>query len=154
MSDVPTMLLGGLVGHLSRCLFWRRTAAARVARQTTVAERADRIRKVHQNSDGTYGAPRITAELRADGGLVVNRPSPQVGRGATEYGRTRVRRGPWRRRLVQRQLQERRVRPGLTPCAWLTRYNTRRRHSRLGRRSPIACANAFQTASTPLARAA
>ncbi|MFD4949996.1 IS3 family transposase [Streptomyces sp. NPDC058409] len=52
--------------------YWRRTAAARTARQAAEAELAARIRKVHQDSDGTYGAPRITAELREDGGLVVN----------------------------------------------------------------------------------
>ncbi|MEU7605300.1 IS3 family transposase [Streptomyces sp. NPDC041003] len=54
---------------LSRSSFyyWRRTAAARAARQTAVAGLAARIRKVHQDSDGTYGAPGITAELRDEG---------------------------------------------------------------------------------------
>ncbi|SEC13648.1 Transposase InsO and inactivated derivatives [Streptomyces sp. 2314.4] len=37
---------------------------------------------------------------------------------------------------------------------WLTRYNTRRRHSRLGQRSPIAYENTFQPATTTLAQAA
>ncbi|GAA1334366.1 hypothetical protein GCM10009647_075970 [Streptomyces sanglieri] len=37
---------------------------------------------------------------------------------------------------------------------WLTRYNTRRRHSRLGQRSPIAYEYTFQTTSTTLTRAA
>ncbi|QFZ78414.1 transposase [Streptomyces fagopyri] len=36
----------------------------------------------------------------------------------------------------------------------LTRYNTRRRHSRLGQRSPMAYENTFQTTPTTLARAA
>ncbi|MGY3676772.1 transposase InsO family protein [Streptomyces sp. TE33382] len=36
----------------------------------------------------------------------------------------------------------------------LTRYNTRRRHSRLGQRSPIAFENAVQSTSTTLTRAA
>ncbi|MBT2543297.1 integrase core domain-containing protein [Streptomyces sp. ISL-44] len=37
---------------------------------------------------------------------------------------------------------------------WLTRYNTRRRHSRLGQRSPIAYENDFQVAATTLVQAA
>ncbi|WTK42600.1 IS3 family transposase [Streptomyces sp. NBC_01520] len=54
---------------LSRSSFyyWRRTAAAWVARQVAETGLAARIRKVHQDSDGTYGAPRITAELRDEG---------------------------------------------------------------------------------------
>jgi transposase InsO family protein len=37
---------------------------------------------------------------------------------------------------------------------WLTRYNTRRQHSRLGQRSPIAYENDLQPAATTLAQAA
>ncbi|MFB7554145.1 integrase core domain-containing protein, partial [Streptomyces sp. NPDC056154] len=37
---------------------------------------------------------------------------------------------------------------------WLHRYNTRRRHSRLGQRSPLAYEDAFHTTSTTLTRAA
>ncbi|MEU3100037.1 IS3 family transposase [Streptomyces sp. NPDC006967] len=60
--------LCGILG-LSRSSFyyWRRTAAARAARQTVEDGLVARIRKVHQDSDGTYGAPRITAELRDQG---------------------------------------------------------------------------------------
>jgi transposase InsO family protein len=47
--------------------YGRRTAAARTARQAAEAELADRIREVRQDSDGTYGAPRVTAELRDEG---------------------------------------------------------------------------------------
>ncbi|NGO13792.1 IS3 family transposase [Streptomyces sp. HC44] len=47
--------------------YWRRTAAARAARQAADAQLNTRIRKVHQGSDGTYGVPRITAELREEG---------------------------------------------------------------------------------------
>jgi transposase InsO family protein len=47
--------------------YWRNAAAARAARQTADAQLAARIRTVHHSSDGTYGVPRITAELREDG---------------------------------------------------------------------------------------
>lgn len=52
--------------------YWRRTAAARAARQAVEAGLAARIRKVHQDSNGTYGVPRITAELRDKDGPAVN----------------------------------------------------------------------------------
>ncbi|WP_326769883.1 IS3 family transposase (plasmid) [Streptomyces sp. NBC_01591] len=51
--------------------YWRRTASLRAARQAADARLATLIRTVHRASDGTYGVPRITAELR-DGGEVVN----------------------------------------------------------------------------------
>lgn len=37
---------------------------------------------------------------------------------------------------------------------WLSHYNTRRRHSRLGQRSPIAYENTFHSTSTTLTQAA
>ncbi len=46
---------------------WRNTEAARAARQAADARLAARIRAIHHSSDGTYGVPRITAELREDG---------------------------------------------------------------------------------------
>jgi transposase InsO family protein len=52
--------------------YWCRTAANRAARQAADARLAARIRAVHQESDGTYGAPRITAELREASGEAVN----------------------------------------------------------------------------------
>ncbi len=56
-------------------------------------------------------------------------------------------------------LQGRKSRPGerealLNAFRWLHRYNTRRRHSRLGQRSPIAFEDALQLAPTTLAQAA
>ncbi|WP_371651844.1 IS3 family transposase [Streptomyces mirabilis] len=49
-----------------------KTAPARAAKQAADAALTRRIRKVHAESGKTYGAKRITAELRA-GGVVVNR---------------------------------------------------------------------------------
>jgi transposase InsO family protein len=58
---------------LSRSGFYRWLAAspARAAKAESDARLAERIRAVHTDSDGTYGAPRVTAELR-DAGLLVN----------------------------------------------------------------------------------
>ncbi|MFJ2420574.1 IS3 family transposase [Streptomyces brevispora] len=52
--------------------YWRRTAASRAARQVTDAQLATQIRAVHHESDGTYGCPRITAELRERSGEALN----------------------------------------------------------------------------------
>ena len=43
---------------------WLKTAPARAARQAADAKLTAKIRAVHTDSDGTYGVPRITAELR------------------------------------------------------------------------------------------
>jgi transposase InsO family protein len=50
--------------------YWQATAPARAARQAADTMLAARIRRIH-TADTTYGAPRITAELR-DGGTPVN----------------------------------------------------------------------------------
>ncbi len=52
--------------------YWRRTAADRAVRQAADSRLAVRIRAVHLESDGTYGVPRITAELRETGDEAVN----------------------------------------------------------------------------------
>ena len=51
--------------------YWRATAPDRAARYASDAALAVRIRAVQKANDGTYGAPRITAEFH-DAGLVVN----------------------------------------------------------------------------------
>ena len=50
---------------------WRSAAEARTARARADAQLAERITAIHTAHDGTYGSPRITAELR-DQGLQVN----------------------------------------------------------------------------------
>ncbi|MGX1480864.1 UNVERIFIED_CONTAM: transposase InsO family protein [Streptomyces canus] len=61
--------------------YWRRTAANRAARQAD-ARLADRIRAVHHGSRGTYGVPRITAELREAGERINHKRIARVMRGA------------------------------------------------------------------------
>jgi transposase-like protein len=60
--------------------YWRKTAAVRAARQAADAKLAARIRTVHRASDGTYGVPRITAELRENGEVVNHKRVAQVMR--------------------------------------------------------------------------
>jgi transposase InsO family protein len=58
---------------VSRAGFYRWVAGAdaRARRACSDAELAERIALIHRDSDGTYGAPRVTAELR-EGGVAVN----------------------------------------------------------------------------------
>ncbi|MFB7053378.1 IS3 family transposase [Streptomyces vinaceus] len=58
---------------VSRSGFYRHLAGAdaRADRARADAELAERISEIHQDSGGTYGAPRVAAELR-DGGERVN----------------------------------------------------------------------------------
>jgi transposase InsO family protein len=60
--------------------YWRATAADRAARKAADARLAARIRAVHRESDGTYGVPRITAELREEGERVNHKRVARVMR--------------------------------------------------------------------------
>jgi transposase InsO family protein len=51
---------------------WREAAGGRAARRRADEVLAERIRAIHAEFDGTYGSPRVTAELR-DAGSKVNR---------------------------------------------------------------------------------
>ena len=62
--------------------YWCRTATDRAARLVADARLAARIRAVHRESDGTYGVPRITAELREAGERVNHKRIARVMRGA------------------------------------------------------------------------
>jgi transposase InsO family protein len=60
--------------------YWRRTAEDRAARQAADGHLAARIRAVHHESGGTYGVPRITAELRETGERVNHKRIARVMR--------------------------------------------------------------------------
>ena len=60
---------------------WKSTAADRAARAAADDRLAARIRVVHRESDGTYGVPRITAELRDAGHMVNHKRVARVMRG-------------------------------------------------------------------------
>lgn len=196
--------------------YWRRAAPGRAVRQAADVELAARIRTIHRASDGTYGVPRITAELHEDGervnhkrvarvmrtiglaGLRLRRkhrttiPDPAaakvpdlIGRNFTadEVNTKRAFADACRRAGVTQSmsavgssadnalaesfnatckretLQGRRAwnderEARLDLFRWLHRYNTVRRHSRLGHRSPIAYERTLRTTSTTLAEAA
>ncbi|WP_200262015.1 IS3 family transposase [Streptomyces sp. HSG2] len=71
--------------------YWRRTAPDRAARRAADAQLAARIQTVHRESEGTYGVPRITAELREDGERVNHKRVARLMRTAGIAG-TRLRR--------------------------------------------------------------
>jgi transposase InsO family protein len=60
--------------------YWRSTAPGRAAREAADAALAVRIRAVRAAHDGTYGVPRVTAELRDDGVLVNHKKVARVMR--------------------------------------------------------------------------
>ncbi|GAA2339308.1 IS3 family transposase [Dactylosporangium salmoneum] len=65
---------------------WQATEPARAERLTADQQLAERIRAVHAASDGTYGAPRITAELRERGERVNHKRIARLMRGAGLQG--------------------------------------------------------------------
>jgi transposase InsO family protein len=71
---------------------WRATAPDRTARAAADARLAARIRTVHRASAGTYGVPRITAELRETGHPVNHKRVARVMRRIGLAG-LRLRRG-------------------------------------------------------------
>jgi transposase InsO family protein len=60
---------------------WQASAPARTARAEADAALAKRIRQVHADSDGTYGVPRITGELRERGERVNHKRVARIMRG-------------------------------------------------------------------------
>ncbi|MGW1801807.1 IS3 family transposase [Streptomyces sp. NPDC001984] len=57
---------------------WLAGADARAERARADAELAGRITDIHAESDGTYGAPRVTAELRDEGERVNHKRAARV----------------------------------------------------------------------------
>ena len=60
---------------------WKATAGDRAARAAVDDRLAARIRMAHQESGGTYGVPRITAELREAGHVVNHKRVARIMRG-------------------------------------------------------------------------
>lgn len=61
---------------------WQASASARQARADADALLAQRIRQIQADHDGTYGAPRVTAELRDRGERINRKRVARVMRGA------------------------------------------------------------------------
>ena len=49
---------------------WGKAAPARAQRAASDAALTEQIKQIHAEFDGTYGSPRVTAELRAQGRTV------------------------------------------------------------------------------------
>ena len=71
---------------------WRSRPAS--ARATADADLTRRIRSIHAGSHGTYGAPRVHAELKADGLSVGRKRIARLMRAAEIAGVSRRRRAP------------------------------------------------------------
>lgn len=69
----------------SGCYPWR-AAGVRVERALSDIELTGKIREIHIEWDGTYGSPRITAELRAEGRRVNHKRVERVMREAGIVG--------------------------------------------------------------------
>lgn len=85
---------------------WRDGAEARTAREAADQALAEEIRTVHADSDGAYGSPRVTAELRADGRRINEK---RVARVMRKFSITGIR----LRRRVRTTIPE----PSATPVA-------------------------------------
>ncbi|MFJ8009529.1 IS3 family transposase [Streptomyces fagopyri] len=75
-----------ILGIARSSYYWRVTAVDRVARQASDARLAARMRVVHRESDGPYGVPRITAELREEGERINHERIARVMRSMNRAG--------------------------------------------------------------------
>ncbi|WP_302893281.1 IS3 family transposase [Actinomadura luzonensis] len=65
---------------------WLKAAPARAERAAAEAALAEEIRQIHGEFDGTYGSPRVTAELRARGHTVNHKRVARVMRSSGIVG--------------------------------------------------------------------
>ena len=59
--------------EVSRAAYYQRASETPSASELSDAELLPEIREIHDESDGTYGSPRVTAELRRRGHQVGRR---------------------------------------------------------------------------------
>lgn len=79
--------------EVSRAAFYQRLCATPSARELSDAELTDKICEIHADSKGTYGSPRVHAELRHQDIRTSKRRIARLMRAAGLEGRARKR---WR----------------------------------------------------------
>jgi putative transposase len=85
--------------EVSRAAYYQRRREQPSARELSDAELLEQIRTVHAESDGTYGSPRVTAELRHRKVMVERRRVRRLMRRAGLEGRAKSGGGRRRSRI-------------------------------------------------------
>ena len=83
--------------EVSRAAYYQRRDSEPSLRELSDAELTERIREVHADSNGTYGSPRVTAELRRRGVACGRRRVRRLMRLAGLEGRAKKR---WRKTTI------------------------------------------------------
>ncbi len=143
--------------HLARLAGWAIAGRMRTELVTDALAAAERTRKnlagaIMYTDHGSQYTSRDFAEIRrsAEGRQSMGAVGSSVDNAATESFNAAFKRETLKGRKAWSS--EREARPDA--FRRLTRYNTRRRHSRLGQRSPTAHENDLEPAATTLTRAA
>ena len=107
-ANYPTTALCRTLGVSTSSFYdWRHRKVSPSPRACSDAALTERIRKIHTQSRGTYGAPRIHAELRLGEGIGVGRKRvARLMRAAGTQGVYRRRRGGCTRRDPGAELAE------------------------------------------------
>ena len=120
----PTKLCCGAAGVSRQAFYdWKAACAAGpTPREAAEAALAGEIREIHAGSDGTYGSPRVTAELRARGHRVNPKRVARLMR-VHQVAGVRPRRPkrtttPARAKAALPDLLGRRFAPGIPDRAW------------------------------------